>query len=33
MSESGWERIEVRAKALTLPPLRGGCPSPLQGEG
>jgi len=33
MSESGWEWIVVSAKALTLPSLRDGCPSSLQGEG
>jgi hypothetical protein len=33
MNESGRERIEVRAEALTLPSLRDGCPSPLEGEG
>jgi hypothetical protein len=33
MSKALRDRIEVRAGALTLPSLRDGGPSPLQGEG
>jgi hypothetical protein len=33
MSNVTWERTKAGARALTLPSLCDGCPSPLQGEG